>query len=88
MNSSIMVRLIEANRKAGRNVIMVDHTAPTLPALSKLSTSVNEDPIAGSVFTEAGNSLYKLIVGGRRYYVNDIMHFINKGSLQLKVDNQ
>lgn len=87
MNATLMIRLIEANRKAGRMVRMVDNFAPRLPALAKLSpTMAMAEAIQGPVFTEPGNTLYKLNIGGRRYYVNDMLNFINKGSLKLVVD--
>lgn len=75
MNDQLLVRLIEANQKAGRQVSIVDNTAnPNLYG-----------PIEGGVMLESDALLYKMAIGKQRYYVSDITKFIQRGTLSVKV---
>lgn len=67
--TQLMVRLIQSNQHAGRNVSITDNVDMDLSGGVRL-----DKPI-----------LHKMAVGGQRYYVSDINIMVNQGQLSIIV---
>lgn len=69
LTTTLLIRLIKANQKAGKQVSIVDPEGVT----------------AGGVVLEPNNIMHKMSCGPQRWYVADIVTLLNKQIISVQI---